>query len=102
MVGAHKEAAGASVGADIRRGDHRRLATSCLRDIHAYSDLGRLCSVARLLTINLALMLALAAGDTLVIRPAAWVLERRQINTLIKIGAVFLLLVGFHFDLLAS
>ncbi len=55
-----------------------------------------------LLTINLSLMLALTVGDTLVIRPAAWILERRRINTLIKIGAVFLLLVGFHFDLLAS
>ena len=55
-----------------------------------------------LLTINLALMLTFAAGDTLAIRPAAWILERGRINTLIKIGAVFLLLVGFHFDLLAS
>lgn len=55
-----------------------------------------------LLTINLALMLALAVGDTLVIRPIAWILERRRINTLIRIEAVFMLLVGFHFDLLAS
>lgn len=55
-----------------------------------------------LLTINLALMLALAVGDTLFIRPVAWILERRRINTLIRIGAVFMLLVGFHFDLLAS
>lgn len=44
----------------------------------------------------------LAMVDVLVIEPIAWLLERERVDTLIKCGSVVLLIIGFHFDLLAS
>lgn len=38
----------------------------------------------------------------LIIHPLAWVLKREQISQNAKIFSVILLLIGFHFDLLAS
>jgi hypothetical protein len=46
--------------------------------------------------------LFLAMVDVLVIEPSAWLLERKQLDKLIKLGSVVLLILGFHFDLLAS
>ena len=40
--------------------------------------------------------------ELLVIEPMAFVLERKSIDKLIKIGALLLLMTGFTFDLLAS
>ena len=40
--------------------------------------------------------------DVCMIEPVAWILERKSIGTLFKVGSVVMLLVGFHFDLLAS
>jgi hypothetical protein len=61
------------------------------------------------LVLNYAvLVLSLAAAvlalfiDYLMIKPLAWILEREEIERLIKVISVAVLLVGFHFDLLAS
>jgi hypothetical protein len=40
--------------------------------------------------------------DLFVIEPFAWLVERPSIDRLIKLVGVALLLIGFHFDLLAS
>lgn len=40
--------------------------------------------------------------DVIVIEPVAWVLEREYLDKLIKVFAVIMLVVGFHFDFLAS
>ena len=48
------------------------------------------------------LMTTFVCMDLLFIEPAAWLLERRSLDKLIKIGALTLLIIGFHFDLLAS
>jgi hypothetical protein len=48
------------------------------------------------------LMLTFLCIDGLFIEPTAWLLERRSLDKLIKIGALTLLIIGFHFDLLAS
>jgi hypothetical protein len=47
-------------------------------------------------------MFVLLLIDSLVIEPLAWLLERRSLDKLIKLGSFALLLIGFHFDLLAS
>ncbi|WP_096595782.1 hypothetical protein [Calothrix sp. NIES-2098] len=40
--------------------------------------------------------------NTFIINSMAWILERPYISNLIKVVSVLLLLIGFHFDLLAS
>jgi hypothetical protein len=40
--------------------------------------------------------------DSFLIVPFAWVLERQNIENIIRLGSVLLLLIGFHFDLLCS
>lgn len=40
--------------------------------------------------------------NSLMIEPLAWILERPYINNLIKVISILLLLIGFHFDPLAS
>jgi hypothetical protein len=47
-------------------------------------------------------MIALMAIDYIAIEPLAWVLERESLDKIIKFVSLILLLVGFHFDLLAS
>ena len=42
------------------------------------------------------------ALDMLVIEPFAWVLDRPALDRLVKFVSLLLLIVGFHFDLLAS
>ena len=46
--------------------------------------------------------LLVAVFDVLVIEPIAWLLERKHLGKLIKLGSLVLLIIGFHFDLLAS
>ena len=48
------------------------------------------------------LMATFVCVDFLFIETTACVLERRSLDKLIKIGALLLLIIGFHFDLLAS
>jgi hypothetical protein len=36
------------------------------------------------------------------IEPTAWIIDREHLDKWIKIGSIFLLLAGFHFDLLSS
>lgn len=43
-----------------------------------------------------------ALVDFILIEPLAWCLERKHIDKWVKIISVILLIVGFHFDLLAS
>ena len=40
--------------------------------------------------------------DSVLIEPLAWVLEREGVEKALKIISVLLLVLGFHFDLLAS
>jgi hypothetical protein len=40
--------------------------------------------------------------DMLVIEPIAWLLERDALDRWVKVTALVLLLIGFHFDMLAS
>lgn len=47
-------------------------------------------------------MIILLCVDALFVEPVAWVLERQSLDKLIKTGSLTLLIVGFHFDLLAS
>jgi len=42
------------------------------------------------------------AFDWLVIRPTAWFLELERVDRWIKVAALLLIVIGFHFDLLAS
>jgi uncharacterized membrane protein YdcZ (DUF606 family) len=53
------------------------------------------------LVIILSMLLGLII-DTIFIEPLAWIMERESIDRLIKIVSIALLLIGFHFDLLAS
>ena len=57
-----------------------------------------------LLLAGLALLVSLpvAIFDLVIIQPFAWTLERNSIGLIVKLASVFFLLVGFHFDLLAS
>jgi hypothetical protein len=53
------------------------------------------------------LIIVVAAGvgfllDILLIEPLAWILERPSLDRLVKLFALLLLIIGFHFDLLAS
>lgn len=47
-------------------------------------------------------MIIMLLVDVVLIEPTAWLLEREAIDKLIKVGSILLLLIGFHFDLLAS
>jgi hypothetical protein len=49
--------------------------------------------------ITLAVAVAI---DSFLIKPLAWFLERKSIDTLVKIVALITLIIGFQFDLLAS
>jgi hypothetical protein len=58
-----------------------------------------------LMVFILSLFLLAASGatlNTLLFKPLAWILERENPGIPIKIISVILLLLGFHFDLLAS
>jgi hypothetical protein len=52
--------------------------------------------------LSVLLAVLVAAIDVLLITPVAWVLEQPYADKVIKIASVLLLLVGFHFELLAS
>lgn len=43
-----------------------------------------------------------SAFDALVIEPLAWILERPLVDRYIKVLSLLLLIIGFHFDILAS
>lgn len=57
--------------------------------------------LAIVLVVSLPLLILLST-DILMIEPLAWLLERQSLDKLIKAGSILLLLIGFHFDLLAS
>ena len=40
--------------------------------------------------------------DVVGIKPLAWLLERKALDRLVKLGSLALLIIGLHFDLLAS
>jgi len=61
-------------------------------------------SVMPLVTVMMTLI-AVAVGlviDLLVIEPVAWFIEHERVENRIKAFSILLLVVGFHFDLLAS
>lgn len=51
----------------------------------------------RLVVSAIAIVLGL-----LIIEPLAWILSRPDLEKLIKVGSILFLLIGFHFDFLAS
>ena len=57
--------------------------------------------LAAALIVTLAMVLLLLV-DALFLEPTAWLLERTYLDKTIKAGSLMLLLIGFHFDLLAS
>ena len=61
-------------------------------------------TVAPMLTVLLASASSVGAAvlQAVVLRPLAWALERESIDRWIKLLAVALLVLGFHFDLLAT
>lgn len=60
-----------------------------------------ICPIFTLLLIAIALLLGLAV-DTLILEPAAWIMTCPTVDRWVKFFSVFLLLIGFHFDLLSS
>ena len=57
--------------------------------------------VMTILTLFVVSLLGLLI-DFLIVEPIAWIIERPHIDKWVKIMAVILLILGFHFDLLAS
>ena len=63
-----------------------------------------------LITVSRVVTLIIVATPTIIgqsidyalVKPLAWMLDRPHIDKLVKIAGVLLLLIGFHFDLLAS
>ncbi len=53
-------------------------------------------------SIIITVMIAATLLDLLFIEPLAWTLEHKHLGTIIKVASVILLLLGFHFDFLAS
>lgn len=63
-----------------------------------------LISIAPIATVLLVIGLTLMGlvVNTALIKPAAWILEHPSLDRSTKIASLLLLLVGFHFELLAS
>ena len=48
------------------------------------------------------LIISLTIVDLFVFKPMAWLLEKKEVENWIRVISLFLLLIGFHFDFLAS
>lgn len=63
-----------------------------------------LISVSPVITVSMIMILILSGLiiNSMFIRPLAWTLEHPSLDRFTKIISLFLLLIGFHFELLAS
>lgn len=63
-----------------------------------------LVSISPLITVLIIIMFALSGLviNLVFIKSLAWVLEHPSLDQITKLASLFLLLVGFHFELLAS
>lgn len=86
------------VGVYRTRGFWSAVGYSALILIFGYALIAPLIA-ALLLLLPVVILLLI---DLFIIEPVAWLLERESVDKLTKAGSLFLLLLGFHFDLLAS
>ena len=66
------------------------------------SFFGLMISILIYPLIIFSVAIPLVIFNVLLLRPFAWVMEHKSMGKIIKVVSVVLLLVGFHFDLLAS